>query len=184
MFSSAGPLAIFPPPLNAYPVITPGEGLLHVLHARIEAEPFNAVATTIFLLAILHTFAAARFAALARAVQRTHDADARAGGRAPVPSVVAGMLHFLGEVEVVFGLWAVVLLVAITIAKGWDTATHYLNDGVTYTEPLFVVVIMALASTRPVVRFAEGALRQVASIGRCTPAAWWISILTIGPLLG
>ncbi|PYR89097.1 MAG: hypothetical protein DMF84_25680 [Acidobacteria bacterium] len=184
MISSVGSIPAFPPLLSAYPAVTPGEGLLHVLRARIDAEPFNAVATAIFLLAILHTFAAARFAALADAVQRKHDARARAGGRAPVPSVVAEMLHFFGEVEVVFGLWAVVLLVAITLAKGWDVATHYLNDGVKYTEPLFVVVIMALASTRPVVRFAEDALRQLASIGRGTPAAWWVSILTVGPLLG
>jgi hypothetical protein len=184
MISSAGSPAPFPLPLTAYPAFAPGEGLLHVLRVRIEIEPFNAVASAIFLLAIVHTFAAARFAALARAVQHRHDRDARAEGRAAVPSVLAGLLHFLGEVEVVFGVWAVVLLVAITLAKGWNVATHYLNDGVNYNEPLFVVVIMALASTRPVVRFAEGAMRRLANIGGGTPAAWWVSILTIGPLLG
>jgi Putative Na+/H+ antiporter len=47
-----------------------------------------------------------------------------------------------------------------------------------------VVVIMALASTRPIITFAEGALRKVADTGRGTPAAWWMTILTIGPLLG
>jgi Putative Na+/H+ antiporter len=184
MISSVVSRAPFPLPLSAYPAVPSGDGLLHLLRTRIEVEPFNAVATAIFVLAILHTFAAARFTKLAHAVQRTRDREARAAGRAPVPSVLAGLLHFLGEVEVVFGLWAVVLLVAITLAKGWDVATHYLNDGVDYTDPLFVVVVMALASTRPVVRFAEGALRQVANIGGCTPAAWWVSILTVGPLLG
>ena len=49
---------------------------------------------------------------------------------------------------------------------------------------MFVVVIMALASTRPVVGFAEAALRRVASIGHGTPVAWWLTILTIGPVLG
>src|SRR3954454_24123667 len=184
MISSVASRAPFPLPLSAYPAVPSAEGLLHLLRTRIEVEPFNAVATAIFVLAILHTFAAARFTKLAHAVQRTQDREARAAGRAPVPSVVAGLLHFLGEVEVVFGLWAVVLVVAITLAKGWDVATHYLNDSVDYTDPLFVVVVMALASTRPVVRFAEGALRQVANIGGCTPAAWWVSILTVGPLLG
>ena len=43
---------------------------------------------------------------------------------------------------------------------------------------------MALASTRPIVLFAEGALRRVAALGSGTPAAWWFAILTIGPLLG
>ena len=66
--------------------------------------------------AIVHTFAAARFAALAHAWQHRHDARATAAGTPTRPSVVAELLHFLGEVEVVFGLWAVVLLVAMI---GW-----------------------------------------------------------------
>jgi hypothetical protein len=77
-----------------------------------------------------------------------------------------------------------VLLVAATFYVGWSSATHYVNDEVNYTEPLFVVVIMALASTRPVVTFAESALRQIANAGGGTPAAWWVTILTLGPLLG
>jgi hypothetical protein len=47
-----------------------------------------------------------------------------------------------------------------------------------------VVVIMALASTRPIIGFAEAALRRVADAGGCTPAAWWVTILMLGPLLG
>jgi hypothetical protein len=43
---------------------------------------------------------------------------------------------------------------------------------------------MALASTRPVIGFAESALRRVADAGGATPAAWWVTILTIGPILG
>jgi Na+/H+ antiporter NhaD/arsenite permease-like protein len=43
---------------------------------------------------------------------------------------------------------------------------------------------MALASTRPVIGFAESALRRVAAAGGATPAAWWVAILTIGPVLG
>ena len=34
------------------------------------------------------------------------------------------------------------------------------------------------------VGLAEAALRRVARLGRATPAAWWLTILTIGPLLG
>ena len=86
----------------------------------------------------------------------------------------------MGEVEVVFGLWAVVLVAAIAVRFGWGTATHYVNDTVDYTEPLFVVVIMALASTRPIVALAERALRRVAQLGGNTPAAWWLAILTLG----
>jgi hypothetical protein len=172
----------FPLPLDAYPDVT--GGLWAILTSRIEADPFNAVATGLFVLAILHTFATARFAALAHRVQHRHDARMRAEGREPTPSVLAETLHFMGEVEVVFGLWAAVLLVAITFTKGWEPAKHYLNDTVVYTEPLFVVVIMSLAATRPIIGFAENSLRRLANLGRATPGAWWLSILTVGPLLG
>ena len=84
----------------------------------------------------------------------------------------------------VFGLWAVVLLAAATWARGWTLTKHYVNDTVNYTEPLFVVVIMALASTRPIIVLAERAMGKVAALGRSTPAAWWFATLTIGPLLG
>jgi hypothetical protein len=183
MIDVVGAIAGFPRPLTDYPVAT-GDGFVRSLIARVELEPFNGVATGIFALAILHTFAVARFTALAHRVQHRHDDKARAEGRPATPSVIAELLHFFGEVEVVFGLWAVVLAAAIAAYAGWGTATHYLNGTVNYTEPLFVVVIMALASTRPVVTFAESGLRHVANAGGGTPAAWWMTILTIGPVLG
>ena len=176
------PEVVFPLPLDAYPQVS--GGLLDILRARIEAEPFNAVATGIFVLAILHTFFASYFSNLAHRVQHQHEAQCTRRGEPRRPSVRAEFLHFLGEVEVVFGLWAAVLLVAFVGAKGWETARHYLNDTVNYTEPMFVVVIMALASTRPIVTLSERALGRVARFGKSTPAAWWLSILTIGPMLG
>lgn len=176
-------LSAFPKPLTDYPVF-PSESLSGILSGRVAVEPFNLVATLIFLAAIVHTFAAARFSALAHSVQHHHDDEMRAVGRPLTPSVLAEILHFLGEVEVVFGLWAAVLMAAVTLQFGWHTATHYFSETVNYTEPLFVVVIMALASTRPIVAFAESALRQVARMGGSTPGAWWLAILTIGPLLG
>jgi hypothetical protein len=174
---------VIPRPLESYPSAA-DQTLAADLAARIQIEPLNALATGVFLLAIVHTFAAARFSSLAHRVQHSHDEQARAEGRPALPSLWAEVLHFLGEVEVVFGLWAVVLLAATTAYAGWDATKHYVNDTVNYTEPLFVVVIMALASTRPVITFAEAALRRVAATGGGTPAAWWIAILTIGPILG
>ena len=183
MPAAAEPLSQVPLPLSDYPN-SAGAPLLHTLQTRIEIDPFNAIATVIFALAILHTFAAGRFAALAHRVQHRHDERAFAARRPQTPSVAAGLLHFLGEVEVVFGLWAVVLLAVMTFFKGWEPSKHYLNDTVNYTEPLFVVVIMALAATRPIVGFAEVMLRRIADAMGGTPAAWWGAILTIGPLLG
>jgi hypothetical protein len=177
------PDAGFPLPLSAYPPAS-GEGLFATLAARVAVEPFNAVATVIFVLAVVHTFAAGRFARLAHEVQHRHDERAHASGKEPTPSPAAEILHLFGEIEVVFGLWVVALLAAIAAFHGWPAATHYVNDSVTYTEALFVVVIMAMASTRPVLGIAENALRRVAAVGRGTPAAWWVSILIVGPMLG
>ena len=173
----------FPTPLSDYPPAAAG-GLLQTLTDRISQDPFNLIATGIFLLAIIHTFMAPRFLALAHRIQHQADHDADAAGRARQPAFASEVLHFVGEVEVVFGLWALVLMVAVTWSRGWETAKHYLNDTVNYTEPLFVIVIMALASTRPIIVFAERAMSKVAALGKGTPAAWWFATLTVGPLLG
>jgi hypothetical protein len=96
----------------------------------------------------------------------------------------AGFLHFLGEIEVIFGLWAVVLAAAISWFHGPTVARHYFNDSVNYTEALFVFVIMALASTQPVLDLAEDVLRRFASLGKGSPRAWWLTLLTVTPLMG
>jgi hypothetical protein len=177
------PATLLPTPLSAYPPPSP-DGLLATLAQRAGQDPFNLVAMAIFGLAILHTFSVARFTALAHRVQHAHDARLARGGVPPRPSTLAEFLHFLGEVEVVFGLWAIVLAVTVMLWHGWGTVVEYFNHTVTYTEPIFVVVIMALAATRPIVTLAEAALRRVADAGRGTPAAWWLTSLTIGPILG
>jgi hypothetical protein len=87
-------------------------------------------------------------------------------------------------VEAIFGIWAVPLLAAITLFKGWPVATHYDSHTVDFTEPMFVVIIMSIAATRPIVGFAEKCMNVVAGLGRHRPVAWWLSTLTIGPLLG
>lgn len=161
--------------------MTADSTLVQELAGRVRHEPFNAIATGIFFLAIVHTFAAARIMRFARLLQQRREQQPDGTG---APSVLAEVLHFFGEVEVVFGLWAVVLLLAQAGYAGWGAAKHYVNDVVNYTEALFVVVIMSIASTRPVVVFAESAMRRVAAIGGCTPAAWWFAILTVGPVMG
>jgi hypothetical protein len=180
---SAPEVVSLPRALSSYPDQS-GLSLYQVLLDRIHIEPFNAVATAIFALAILHTFSANQFSKRAHQVQHLHDERTRLAVKPSTPSVWAEVLHFMGEIEVVFGLWSIVLLLAMVTYAGWGTATHYFNDGVNYTEPLFVIVIMALAATRPIIAFAEAAMRRIASLGGCTPAAWWFTILTVGPLLG
>lgn len=182
----------FPRPLTDYAAVD-ATGLGATLWARVQAEPFNAVATAVFVLAVLHTFFAGKFRHWAHVVEERHCArlalkrettDANDDGVRDEVSFGGQLLHFLGEVEAIFGIWAVVLGATVVWFKGLDTAIHYVADTVNYTEPMFVVVIMALASTRPVLRLAEQAMRGVASLGGGRPVAWWVSILTVAPLLG
>jgi len=180
----------FPPPLESY-VGEEGLSLAQVLASRIRAEPLNLVASLLFLGAILHTFVAPRIAAYAHHLEhraaKDYDHDGVIGpGEKPldVRSFRAEMLHFLGEIEAVFGIWVVPLLVVLTASKGWAAAESFIHSGVQYTEPLFVVVIMAISSTRPVLQFAEDAIGRLARLAGDSPRAWWLSILIVGPLLG
>lgn len=183
----------FPKALSTY--VDPATGnLLNVLISRVQAEPFNAVVTLIFLLAILHTFVAGKFRHWAHEVEAAHAdklngrreqaSDSDGDGQPDEVSFKGQMLHFFGEIEAIFGIWVLVLAAAVTAFKGWPTLVGYIGHQVNFTEPMFVVVIMAIASTRPVLRFAEQCLRAVASIGRGSVAAWWLSILILGPILG
>ena len=83
-----------------------------------------------------------------------------------------------------FGIWVIVLAGAITWFKGWNAVIGYVSGHVSYTEPLFVVIVMALAATHPVLALAERCLSAVAKVGHGTPGAWWLAILIIAPLLG
>jgi hypothetical protein len=152
---------------------------------RIEAFPFNVVGTLLFALAILHTFLTGRFREISHRMEHEHE-QKLASGQVRRNSVSHGarLFHFLGEVEVVFGLWCVPLLIAIIAGFGWDTAVDYVSHEVNYTEPMFVVVIMLLASTRPILKLSEASMAKVAKLFGGTLTAWWLSILTLGPLLG
>src|SRR5437016_4122036 len=131
----------FPPPLSSY-AEPPGSTLLEALKLRATAEPFNLVATLIFLLAIVHTFLAPSFLRMAHRLEQNHQKRLAQGGlhslapeRAQV-SFLAELFHFMGEIEAVFGLWVVPLLLAIALAKGWPAARDYLGYGLNFTEPL------------------------------------------------
>jgi len=182
--------AAFPKPLKAYAPAT--GGLLDTLRARAVADPFNLAASGIFLLAILHTFACGFFTRLAHKFERRHQAELKSREvldeawpeSMEEVSFLGTLFHFLGEVEVVFGLWVIVLAVAATHYYSWLDFKHYLGDDCTFTEPLFVVVIMTIAASRPVLRAAEQALARAAGLGRGSPAAWWLSVLILAPVLG
>jgi hypothetical protein len=174
----------FPRPLDTYGDSSTAS-IAGKLRHRIEVEPFNMAATLIFLLAIIHTFLSSKLLAVAHRLEKKHE-EQIAKSEAPEDSVSfgAGVLHFLGELETVFGVWAVALLVVITAFFDWNTAVHYVSDGVDFTEALFIVVIMTLASTRPILKLSESVMAAIATKLGGTLTAWWFTILTLGPLLG
>ena len=166
-----------------------GASIVEILSHRISANPFNLVVSLIFLIAILHTFMANKLTAKAHQIHEEHDERMKAAGASgeeikhDVP-FKAELFHFLGEVEVVFGMWVIAVLFVTIGFFDWTTFKNYMVYDRVFIEPMFVVVIMAIASTRPVVKFAEQLLGLAAGIGGHSKAAWWFSILLIAPLLG
>jgi hypothetical protein len=125
------------------------------------------IAACLFAVAVLHTFSTKVFERLAHR-QPAH----------------AGLWHLLGEVEVVFGFWAMVMSLCMFAVDGREAATRYI-DTRNFTEPLFVFVIMVIAGTRPILYFTG---RCVRIISRCIPlpqaSALYFVLLSLVPLLG
>ena len=158
------------------------------LFANAAADPFLPAATALFFCAVVHALCAPIFA---RAAHR------REAQRADFKSAA---LHLLGEVEAVFGLWSLVLFLFAVCwpGKGWAFAVAYLESGdyaaavagreftgpFKFLEPLFVFIVMAMASTRPVVEAARRMLNAVAGWFGGSPAARWMVVLTVTPLAG
>ena len=121
----------------------------------------------IFALALLHTFGAKQLEI------RAH--------RHPKH---AGLLHLLGEVEVVFGFWAFVLIACMALVNGSQSAIDYVESR-HYTEPLFVFVIMVIAASRPVLVLMQDVILALARVTPL-PAALtqaWLGLALV-PLLG
>ena len=90
-------MTAIPRALESYPSSV-DQTLVADLAMRVQVEPFNAIATGVFLLAIAHTFATARFAGLAHRMQHRHD-EARAHALPASPSLRAEALleHLAGH---------------------------------------------------------------------------------------
>ncbi len=133
--------------------------------------PIEILASVLFGLAVLHTFCVKHFAHWAH--------------QHPPGSVREKLLHFLAETEVVFGLWAAALFLGIAALKGsFNDAVSYI-DGLNFTEPKFVFVIMVVAATRPVVKLAETMISRAARLIPTNESlAFYIAALFLGPLLG
>jgi hypothetical protein len=161
------------------------KSIFSILQNRISQEPFNLVATIIFLCAIIHTFLTGKFIAIAHKWEKElqEKIDEKEVAKYSVHHG-ARLFHFFGEVEVVFGLWVVALSVAIVFFYDRPTWINYISHDVNFTEALFVVTVMILAASRPILQLVESIMRRIAGMMGGSLAAWWLTILTIGPILG
>ena len=125
------------------------------------------IAAVIFALALLHTFCTKFFEQLAHRHARH-----------------AGLLHLLGEVEVVFGFWAFVLIAVMALVTGGPQAIQY-AESLHYTEPLFVFVIMVVAASKPVLVSIEALIATLSALAplRTVVAQTW-ACLALVPLIG
>jgi hypothetical protein len=125
------------------------------------------IAAVLFAFALVHTFSTKFFERLAHRHPRH-----------------AGLFHLLGEVEVVFGFWAVVLIAVMAFVAGGSQAIEYAESR-QYTEPLFVFVIMVVAASRPVVEVIKALVASVARFApvRTVVAQVWLCLALV-PLIG
>lgn len=132
-----------------------------------EINTMQAVGAGLFALALLHTFAAKSLANLARHYPRH-----------------AGLFHLLGEVEVVFGFWAFVLIVVMALVSGGAQAIAYAESR-QYTEPLFVFVVMVVAASRPILETVNSLLMLLARLApvHTNLALTWLGLAVV-PLTG
>lgn len=132
-----------------------------------DPSAIQIVGAVIFGLAVIHTFSTKFFEHLAH-TRPNH----------------AGLWHLLGEVEVVFGFWAMVLMFAMLGLVGTKEASQYL-DSRNFTEPLFVFAIVVIAGSRAVLHMAQKGVSAVASIVPLKGGmAFYFVALSFVPLLG
>jgi hypothetical protein len=128
------------------------------------------LATVLFAIAVIHTFLVKKFQEIAH--------------KYPEGSIGAEFFHFLGEVEAVFGMWAGIFVISMMGMKGYHYGIEFM-EGINFTEPAFVFVIMAMAGTRPVLKFAE---KMILGFSKLIPLngkkSFYMSALIVGPLLG
>ncbi|HET8745331.1 MAG TPA: putative Na+/H+ antiporter [Ramlibacter sp.] len=121
----------------------------------------------LFGIALVHTFTVKHFERLAH--------------RYPAH---AGLFHLLGEVEVVFGFWAMVLMLLVALLAGPGVALNYAESR-QYTEPMFVFVVMVVAASRPILEGVRAATHWAAEYfpGDAAMLRVWLCLALV-PLLG
>lgn len=110
--------------------------------------PFHLWALFFFLCAVVHTLSVHKIHHWAQRFERKY------GRKGKFRHCLVRLFYFFSEVEVVFFIWAIPLFLTMIIMFNEKIALEYINTR-DYTEPLFVAVILSLASARPIIHLAE-----------------------------
>ena len=150
------------------------DSLFNILGQKINEDPFRLITFLIFMGAIVHTFFAGKLKDVSHRLKQKQGHE----------TYGSQCFHWLGEVEAIFGLWLIPLVISFIAMKGWSNMVEYFSTR-HYTEPIFVFAIMTIAATRPILYLAESCIcLLVHLLGGERPATWWLCILIFAPLLG
>ncbi|MFN7728098.1 MAG: putative Na+/H+ antiporter [Bdellovibrio sp.] len=139
-----------------------------------QPMPIEILGAVLFACAVLHTFLVGRILDFSR--------------RFPKGSPTESILHFLGEIEVVFGVWGAFLLILMGVSQGFGSVVEYQNR-LHFTEPIFVFCIMVIAATKPVLWLAQKLIQSISALlAKATRVPQTLMdifvLLVLGPLSG
>lgn len=125
------------------------------------------IAAVIFALAIIHIFSVKYFEHLAHRSEKH-----------------SGLFHLLGEIEVVFGIWAMILVVFMFLLMGKQDTITYMNDR-SYVETMFVFVIMVIAATRPILQTVILLVKKLSNLlPKRGAVGFYFVVMAIVPIFG
>lgn len=125
------------------------------------------IAAVIFALAIIHIFSVKYFEHLAHRSEKH-----------------SGLFHLLGEIEVVFGIWAMILVVFMFLLMGKQDTITYMNDR-SYVETMFVFVIMVIAGTRPILQTVVLFVKKLSNLlPKRGAVGFYFVVMAIVPIFG
>ena len=160
------------------------DGLWRTLVERVKLCNMNFYATLIFACAVVHTFCYRIFLKLAQSIHIQRHFKLRESSK----DIAKRIFSLLGEVEIVFALWLLPLFAVFYWQYGWKGLSDYIDNLAyaqdKYSEPVFVMVVMCIAATRPIVVLASNFINFFARLGGKSVCSWWVSIMCVGPLLG
>ncbi|MCT7447353.1 putative Na+/H+ antiporter [Aliarcobacter skirrowii] len=125
------------------------------------------IAAVIFAIAIIHIFSVKYFENLANRSEKH-----------------SGLFHLLGEIEVVFGIWAMILVIFMFVFLGKAQTMDYVNNR-NFVEPMFVFVIMVIAATRPILHTVIAVVKRLSNVlPRKGATGFYFVVMCVVPLFG